>query len=70
MVGAVRSLPNLKGTVHMGKTRRQMMDMEFENVLKNSSAHYYSHPFTKGNFINLLIYFKDRNFKEVFNPLN
>jgi len=50
MVGAVRSLPNLKGTVHMGKTRRQMMDMEFENVLKNSSAHYYSHPFTKGGF--------------------
>jgi len=46
---SVKTLPNLSGTVHMGQARRKMLDAEFENVVK-TSAHYHSHPFTKGGF--------------------
>ena len=46
-------LPNLKGTVPMGKERREMMDKEFENVVKSSFTQYSSHPFNRGNDSNL-----------------
>merc|ERR1711915_214972 len=49
IVSSVKTLPNLSGTVHMGQARRKMLDAEFENVVK-TSAHYHSHPFTKGGF--------------------
>merc|ERR1712045_135568 len=44
------NLSGLSGTVHMGRARRQMLDTEFENVVKSSSAQVASHPFTKGGF--------------------
>merc|ERR1712165_82308 len=31
------NLSGLSGTVHMGRARRQMLDTEFENVVKSSS---------------------------------
>merc|ERR1719195_2573978 len=44
------NLSGLSGTVHMGRARRQMLDTEFENVVKSSSAQVASHPFTKEGF--------------------
>ena len=44
------NLSGLSGTVHMGRARRQMLDTEFENVVKSSSAQVASHPFTKGEY--------------------
>ena len=46
------NLSGLSGTVHMGRARRQMLDTEFENVVKSSSAQVASHPFTKGEYNN------------------
>ena len=44
------ALPNLKGTVPMGKARREMMDKEFEHVVQSTNQqHYASHPFTRGS---------------------
>lgn len=44
-------LPNLKGTVPMGKARREMMDKEFEHVVQSTSQQQFSsHPFTRGGF--------------------
>ena len=44
------SSANLKGTVPMGKARREMMDKEFEHVVQSTNQqHYASHPFTRGN---------------------
>ena len=47
------NLSGLSGTVHMGRARRQMLDTEFENVVKSSSAQVASHPFTKGEYNNI-----------------
>ena len=45
-------LPNLKGTVPMGKARREMMDKEFEHVVQSTSQQQYSsHPFTRGKIL-------------------
>ena len=73
VLDSIKTLPNLSGVVHIGKAKRQMMDIEFENVLKSSTAKYTSHPFTKGNrifpagfgsFLHFYFYFQ-----RAFNPV-
>eukprot|EP00092_Neocalanus_flemingeri_P032534 GFUD01035383.1.p1 GENE.GFUD01035383.1~~GFUD01035383.1.p1 ORF type:complete len:189 (+),score=62.34 GFUD01035383.1:81-647(+) len=48
-INCTKTLPNLSGTVHLGKGRRQKMDLELQNF-QGSTAHYSSNPFTNGGF--------------------
>ena len=42
-----KPLPNLSGTVFMGKDRRERMELEIQNF-KGSTVNYSSNPFSKG----------------------
>ena len=42
-------LPNLSGTVHIGKDRRRKMELEIQNF-QGSTANYLSNPFSRGFF--------------------
>jgi len=44
-----KPLPNLSGTVFMGKDRRERMELEIQNF-KGSTVNYSSNPFSKGGF--------------------
>merc|ERR1712179_87219 len=44
-----KTLPNLSGTVFMGKDRRERMELEIQNF-KGSTANYSANPFSKGGF--------------------
>eukprot|EP00092_Neocalanus_flemingeri_P032533 GFUD01035382.1.p1 GENE.GFUD01035382.1~~GFUD01035382.1.p1 ORF type:complete len:197 (+),score=85.51 GFUD01035382.1:81-671(+) len=48
-INSIKTLPNLSGIVHLGKGRRQKMDLELQNF-QGSTAHYSSNPFSKGGF--------------------
>ena len=43
----VKALPDQREKGHLGRNRRQKMDLELKNF-QGSTAHYYSKPFSKG----------------------
>ena len=42
-----KTLPNLNEKVHMGRSKRQKMDLELKNF-QGSTAHFSSNPFSTG----------------------
>lgn len=47
-INSMKILPDLREKVHLGRNRRQKMDLEMKNF-QGSTAHYSSNPFSKGN---------------------
>jgi len=46
---SLKALPDLNEKVHLGRNRRQKMDLEMKNF-QGSTAHYSSNPFCSGAF--------------------
>ena len=47
-INSIKSLPDLTGKVHLGRNRRQKLDLEIKSF-QGSTAHYTSNPFSKGD---------------------
>merc|ERR1712179_91705 len=47
-INYIKILPDLREKVHLGKNRRQKMDLDTRNFLGSTAHHFSSNPFSKG----------------------